>query len=45
MAPPEKEVTMLYEPPDLPKLNSPPKTNILSDANRKAHDAGWKRSG
>jgi TonB family protein len=31
-----RDVTMLYEPPNLPKLKAPPKTRILSDANRKA---------
>ena len=31
-----RDVTMLYQPPDLPKLKVPPKTPVLSDANRKA---------
>ncbi|MBI2815439.1 MAG: TonB family protein [Acidobacteria bacterium] len=31
-----RDVTMLYQPPDLPKLKTAPKTDTLSDANRKA---------
>jgi TonB family protein len=31
-----RQVTLLYEPPDLPKVKVAPKTPILSDANRKA---------
>jgi TonB family protein len=31
-----RDVTMLYQPPDLPKVKVPPKTPILSDADRKA---------
>jgi len=31
-----KQVTLLYEPPEAPKVKVPPKTQVLSDANRKA---------
>ena len=31
-----KDVTLLYQPPELPKVKVPPKTQVLSDANRKA---------
>ena len=34
-----QDTTLLYQPPTLPKLKAPPKTAVLSDANRRAQPA------
>ncbi len=35
-APREQDVTLLYQPPDLPEVEIPPDTPVLSDSNRRA---------
>ena len=35
-APREQDVTLLYQPPDLPEVETPPDTPVLSDRNRRA---------
>ncbi len=39
-----RDVTMLYEPPELPKVKVAPKTSVLSDANRLAQHGAEARA-